>query len=311
MSKIVEVVAGVLMKPTGEFFLSSRPEGKAYAGYWEFPGGKIEAGETPLAALVRELDEELGIHVTRATPWMTQLFHYEHATVHLHFFRVTAWDAQPHPREGQQFAWQRPGRLEVGPLLPANTPIFNALALPRVATLSCTAEFGIAATLVKVSAAPERFPLLIVREPDMDAVARADFASQLAASVRPAGGRVVLNADPSEAAGLALDGVHLNAARLMATTTRPDFALVGASVHNRAELEHAAAIGCDYALLGHVQATPSHAEMPALGWEGFADIAGGQWPLPVYALGGLTAGQLDDAMQYGAHGIARMRDAWR
>lgn len=88
---VVKVVAGVLFDSAGRFFLASRPEGKPYAGYWEFPGGKIEAGETPLAALQRELQEELGIQVQQCTPWIHKHFVYEHATVELSFFRVTAW----------------------------------------------------------------------------------------------------------------------------------------------------------------------------------------------------------------------------
>ncbi|MBA2484433.1 MAG: NUDIX domain-containing protein, partial [Nitrosomonas sp.] len=79
------------MRPDGSFLLARRPEGKPYPGYWEFPGGKIETGESPLAALERELQEELGIHITLAYPWITRVFTYTHATVRLHFFRVTTW----------------------------------------------------------------------------------------------------------------------------------------------------------------------------------------------------------------------------
>src|SRR5574340_320755 len=125
--KIVDVVAAVVLQPDGRFLLARRPEGKPYAGDWEFPGGKVEAGETLLHALARELHEELGIEVERAWPWLVRHFDYEHASVKLHFFRVVGWHGEPHGREGQLLAWQAPGQVDVAPLLPANGPILSAL----------------------------------------------------------------------------------------------------------------------------------------------------------------------------------------
>lgn len=104
--KVIEVAAAVLQKPDGSFLLAQRPPDKIWAGYWEFPGGKIEPGETPYHALVRELREELGIEVQTAYPWVTRVFAYPHAAVRLNFFRVTKWGGELHPHEGQQFAWQ-------------------------------------------------------------------------------------------------------------------------------------------------------------------------------------------------------------
>ena len=108
IGKTVEVAAAVLQRADGSFLLAQRPEGKIWAGYWEFPGGKLEAGETAREALVRELREELGIEVTTAYPWITRLFTYPHATVRLSFFRVTEWRGELYPHEGQQFSWQIP-----------------------------------------------------------------------------------------------------------------------------------------------------------------------------------------------------------
>ena len=106
--KLVHVVAAVILNEQGEFLLSSRPEGKPYAGYWEFAGGKVEAGETELEALQRELHEELGIHIHAATPWLTKIHHYEHASVLLRFFRVlpSEWQGEVVCREAQQYSWQ-------------------------------------------------------------------------------------------------------------------------------------------------------------------------------------------------------------
>ena len=123
-TQLVEVVAGVLVRPAGRFLLASRPVGKVYAGYWEFPGGKIEPGEAPYAALVRELQEELAITVTAATPWLVQQFVYPHAHVRLRFYRVSAWQGEPQAQEGQQLNWQTPGQLDVAPMLLICTPIF-------------------------------------------------------------------------------------------------------------------------------------------------------------------------------------------
>lgn len=102
-----------------QVLFAQRPPGKAYSGYWEFPGGKIEAGETVIDALIREIDEELGVHINSATLWRSERFSYEHAHVQLNFCRTTDWSGEPHGREGQAFSWQSPDAIHVSPLLPA------------------------------------------------------------------------------------------------------------------------------------------------------------------------------------------------
>lgn len=128
----IHVVAGILFNERGEFLLSSRPEGKPYAGYWEFAGGKVEAGETEFAALQREFMEELGVEIIHATPWLAKFYRYEHAHVNLRFFRVAAheWRGQLQAREQQQWAWQKAGDFTVSPMLPANTALLAQLAIP-------------------------------------------------------------------------------------------------------------------------------------------------------------------------------------
>lgn len=308
--KIIPVVAGALMRPDGSFMLGSRPEGKPYAGYWEFPGGKVEPGEAPFAALVREFHEEMGITVTRATPWLTKVHHYEHASVHLTFYRIWAWDGTPQPHEGQDFAWQVPGQYTVGPMLPANGPILKSLELPDVYAISCAHEIGVEAFLAALAARPE-LKLIQLREPQLARDELAALTERVAAIVHPRGGKIVVNADPAWLAGWPVDGVHLSGQRLAAATARPDFAWVGASVHSAEELQKAAELGLDYALLGHVKATASHPDKAPLGWDGFECRLAGGTPLPVYALGGLSVADLSEARAHGAHGVALMRGAWR
>ncbi|AXE28993.1 Nudix family hydrolase [Chromobacterium phragmitis] len=307
--KIIDVVAGALMRPDGSFMLGSRPEGKPYAGYWEFPGGKVEAGETPLEALKREFHEEMGIVVTAATPWLTKVHHYEHASVHLRFFRIWDWQGEPQPREGQDFAWQRPGQLTVEPMLPANGPILKSLRLPSHYAITCAEEIGVEAQLARLT--EREWGMVQVRERGMGRAELADFVARAAAIVRPRGGRLVVNADPAWLEGWPVDGVHLNGARLAALEARPDFEWVGASVHNAHELARAGQLGLDYALLSPVAPTATHPGAALLGWDGFAGCLKDGVPLPVYALGGLKADDLDVARRHGAHGVALMRGAWR
>lgn len=126
----IQVVAGIVQNHAGEILLSSRPVGKAYAGYWEFAGGKVEQNETLFAALQREFNEELNIHIHRATLWQEKFYQYEHANVHLHFFIVGAadWSGDVVAREQQQFSWQNPHNYTISPMLPANAALLQELA---------------------------------------------------------------------------------------------------------------------------------------------------------------------------------------
>lgn len=124
---VVDVAVGVLFRPNGDFLLTSRPPGKAYAGYWEFPGGKLEAGESVAQALTRELTEELGIAIGPVTPWKVSMVDYPHALVRLNFCKVFSWVGELQMCESQSFSWQRLP-VEVAPILPGTVPVLRWLA---------------------------------------------------------------------------------------------------------------------------------------------------------------------------------------
>ena len=121
----IDVAVGILMKANGDVLLAQRPPGKPYAGYWEFPGGKVEAGESIFDALTREFEEELGLQVQSAEPWCGVEYMYPHAHVRLHFYISRDWRGEPQSLEGQAFAWQ--GSVGVAPLLPATIPLIEWL----------------------------------------------------------------------------------------------------------------------------------------------------------------------------------------
>ena len=126
----VDVAVGVLIDPSSRFLLTSRPAGKVYAGYWEFPGGKLEPGESVEQALRRELHEELGIRIGAVFPWQVEIVDYEHARVRLHFCKVFEWAGELEMREGQAFAWQTLP-VQVAPLLPGTLPVLRWFAAER------------------------------------------------------------------------------------------------------------------------------------------------------------------------------------
>ena len=306
----LEVVAAVVQRQDGSFLLGQRPAGKVYAGYWEFPGGKIETGETPLAALGRELHEELGIGVERAYPWLTRDYDYAHAAVRLRFFRVTAWSGTLHGRESQRFAWQSPEAVSVAPLLPANAPILRALQLPAVYAISNAAEMGERAFLARLERAlAGGLKLVQVREKGMSGDTLLHFATDVVRLAHAGGAHVLVNADAGVAQRAGADGVHLTSDLLRQLDRRPGLGLVGASCHDAGELARAQALGADFAVLGPVQPTPSHPGATGMGWEKFAALLR-DCTLPVYALGGLWPPDLETAWQCGAHGISMMRGAW-
>jgi 8-oxo-dGTP diphosphatase len=306
----VEVAAAVILRDDGSFLLGQRPAGKVYAGYWEFPGGKIEAGEPAATALKRELHEELGIDVEHVHPWITRDYDYVHAAVRLRFFRVVRWSGTLQSRENQCFTWQKPGHVDVSPLLPANDPILSALVLPPVYGISNAADVGRHEFLSRLNHALARgLMLLQVREKHLTPDELMGLTVEAMAAARTYGARVLLNGDPELARRAGADGVHLTAGELLGLRTRPALALIGASCHDARELEHAAVLPADFVVLGPVLPTPSHPGVPTLGWDRFAKLIR-DYTLPVYALGGLTRGDLETAYQAGAHGISMMRGAW-
>ncbi|HEY4636964.1 MAG TPA: NUDIX domain-containing protein, partial [Burkholderiales bacterium] len=164
----VEVAAAVIQRADGAFLLAQRPAGKVYAGYWEFPGGKVEPGEPAEQALARELHEELGIETCTAFPWITREYTYPHASVRLNFFRVTAWKGDPHPREDQTIAWQRFDAPLVQPMLPANAPVLAALALPQEYAITDAESRGTREMLSRIRARlAQGLKLLQVRDREL------------------------------------------------------------------------------------------------------------------------------------------------
>ncbi len=127
---VTEVAVGVLIQPDGRFLLTSRPAGKVYAGYWEFPGGKLEAGESIAQALARELHEELGIEALEIEAWKTEVVDYPHALVRLNFCKVHAWRGALQMREGQSCAWEQLP-VQSRPVLPGTVPVLQWLAQER------------------------------------------------------------------------------------------------------------------------------------------------------------------------------------
>jgi 8-oxo-dGTP diphosphatase len=310
-----EVVVAVLTQPDGRVLLARRPPGKVYAGYWEFPGGKVEAGESLAAALARELHEELGIVVTRSCRWITRIFEYPHATVRLNFFRVFEWQGEPHPHEGQVLSWQRPDAVEVTPLLPANFPILKALSLPPMLGISHAESLGVDSFLARLDVALHNgLRLIQLRDKTLPEATRLTLARETVRRAHRYGARVLVNGSLELAHAAGADGVHLDSTAAATLHTRPDSAgpdafLVGVSCHDAAELAHAAAIGADFALLSPVLPTLTHPGAATLGWDAFSALAAAS-PIPVYGLGGLEPGDVALAQSHGAHGVALLRGAW-
>lgn len=309
-TNITHAAVGVIQRSDGMVLLGERPAGKPWAGWWEFPGGKIEAGETAEHALKRELHEELGIEVTQLYPWLTRTFDYPEKTVKLHFFRVVSWQGEPHGAEGQKLSWQNPADLQVSPMLPANQPIINALNLPSVYAITNLAELGETAFLNQLKMAlAGGLKLIQIREKQLSTPALQNFSAQVIALAHAYCAKVLINADVALAQNLGADGVHLTSNQLLNLNQKPENMLCAASCHNAAELKKAAELGLDFVLLSPVLPTKSHVDTQPIGWQNFQQLIA-DYPLPVYALGGMQTQYLTTAWQHGAHGIAMQRGAW-
>ncbi len=304
---VVHVACGVLQKPGGEVLLAQRPDGKIAAGYWEFPGGKIEPGETGREALARELFEELGIQVRAARPLIRLRHAYGDRIVVLDTYLVTGFAPDPQPRENQALAWVALAQVQAYHCLPTVAPILAPLRLPTdyVFTPPQIAPADLRAGLAGL---PRR-ALLRLRLPALAAAPYATLARRLLADATP-DLRLLLDRDPSLSRELGC-GFHASAAVWRTLTERPvpvPLLFIG-SAHCRDDISRLAALGADAAVLGNVLATASHPGRGALGWSGFADAAS-EAGIPVYAIGGVGPGDHVCVWDAGGQGCAGITAYW-
>lgn len=311
----LHVVAAVIRDPSGKVLIAKRHEKLHQGGLWEFPGGKVEHGESVEQALVRELQEELSIRANEFRPLIRIPYDYPDRKVLLDIWRVNDFIGVAHGAEGQEVRWVETGQLHDYRFPAANVPIITAAQLPSRYLI--TPEPGPRdhwdAFLLGLARSLEAgIELLQLRAKSLEPQEYRELALKVIHLCHQYGSRVLLNTLPQEAESLGADGVHLTSSLLKRLEHRPLSAkqLVSASCHNRDELAQACAIGCDFAVLGPVNETATHPGQEGLGWRAFQLLTEGS-SMPVYALGGMTEADMENAWQYGAQGIAAIRALWK
>ena len=317
----IDVIAAVITDPGGRVLLARRTEGRDLAGLWEFPGGKREPGETPEAALARELAEELGIEVDIGEPLIAVPQAYPHKRLRLDVRHVRGWRGTPRGHEGQALAWVPPDKLGGYAMPPADRPVVAALLRPdRYLVTPASGDDeeawlrSLARALPRTGAAggaPGSSRTMVqLRSPGAEPSRWGALCGRAVEACRAAGTAVLVNGDIALARDLGV-GVHLPARALSELSERPlpEGVLVAASCHTLDELRAAEALGCDFVVVGPVRETTSHPGKPGIGWERFAALRE-QVSLPIYAIGGLSPDDLAEARRHGAQGIAAIRGFW-
>jgi 8-oxo-dGTP diphosphatase len=303
----------VLANAGGEILVARRFDHAHQGGLWEFPGGKLEPGESPRAGLVRELEEELGIRVRATRPLIRVRHDYPERDVLLDVWRVSDWQGEVRGREGQELRWTPAEALTELEMPAADVAVVTAVRLPP--SYLITPEPGddrtafLAALGASIRAGVRFVSLRAKHLPPSELLS---LCRQAAEICRAAGARLLLNADAGLLDQSGADGIHLDSRRLLAADARPvpAEAWLAVSCHDARELAHAAGIGADFAVLSPVAATATHPGARPLGWRRFQQLVE-DVNLPVYALGGVSAADLDAAWAHGGQGIAAVRALWK
>ena len=306
----LRVAVGVVHDRHGRVLVARRAAHSHQGGCWEFPGGKVEVGESVSMALRRELAEELGIRVRHCQPLMRIAHDYADRRVILEVRRVERWSGTARGREGQPIEWRRPDALVAADFPAANRGIINALRLPAhyVISADCQSPTAWLAALDGVLARGERLIQFRVRG---TAQRRRQLAGQALMRCRAAAARLLINADIDLAVSLGADGVHLTSRELGRLSERPlaPGQWVAASCHDPRELQRAAELGVDFVVLSPVAPTPSHPGARPIGWARFGEWAAAS-ALPVFALGGMRPADTARAREQGGQGVAGISGFW-
>ena len=308
----MHVAAAAIFDAQGRVLIARRPEHVHQGGLWEFPGGKLEADETVEVALRRELREEVGIEIVSARPLIRVRYDYPDKAVLLDVWRVDAFQGDAHGRERQPLVWVSPEDLSGYEFPQANKPIIRAVRLPDRYLITPEPNGDQQVFLDSLSAALLRGVRLVqLRAKQLPLNDYIQLAREVCRLCHIQGARLLLNAVPEVAMEAGADGVHLTSQRLLALSQRPlsKGLWVAASCHSLEELQHAAAIDVDFAVLGPVHKTSSHPESLGMGWEGFHALTD-RVGFPVYALGGMHVEDVEQAHIHGAQGIAAISGLW-
>ena len=311
----IGVAAGVLRDSCGRILVGQRIVEDLYYQKWEFPGGKLEPGESAEHALKRELYEELGIEIGRTEP-LIQLSHdYPDRKVRLNVLEVSSFTGTPHGREGQAVRWVMPSELFKLDFLEANKPIMRAVELPDYVYIADIFSVGMEKTLSAVESLVAGSTPAIVQVGTSEAEEKISeqlqyLVSALLDLARDSAVSIYVYCDPLCASNYGAQGVLLDTQQMMSDLDRSGLGnmRVGASCGNMEEIGRAAELELDYILIGPVEAVGSQSQA-LLGWPGFADLASSA-RLPAYAVGGLSAADRDKVRQLGGQGVAVSAGDW-
>ena len=305
----IQVAAAVLRDPAGRVLVSQRLPGQHLAGLWEFPGGKIEPGEDASTALMRELEEELGIQAGPCRPLVSIRHDYPEKSVRLRLFEIHRWSGEAHGREGQALRWATLDELRELDMPAADRPLLRLLELDGYYAISPSpTALGVEAFVDAWQACLEAgYRLLRLRLAPGERIADR-LIERIDRLSRSHGARWIASGELAHCYGWPAHGLHLDTRQLMTLDQRPLPAenLVIASCHDLEEIRIAAALGADLVTLSPVQATASHPGAAPLGWTDFERLVGYS-PLPVLALGGVGPADWVRARGAGAFGVAGIR----
>jgi len=317
VAKLVHVAVGVTVNADGKILIAKRPLSAHQGGLWEFPGGKVDAGENIEQALVRELHEELAINVLASQPLIQIRHHYPDKSVLLDVHKITQFLGTPIGNEGQPIQWIDAKELNNCEFPAANRPIISAINLPEkyVITGAYSDHIDFIARLNRVLAAGLR--IVQLRVADFSADTHEYLLDEAIQATNQFNAHAVINCSLMEFNRLIQSlpdenlGLHLNRHHAAAINVRPvrQDVLFGVSCHNAEEIVHAQKIGADYLLLSPILPTASHPSAKLLGWESFSalvELAN----IPVYALGGVSDGHIKTAQSCGAQGVAGISAWW-
>ena len=311
-TRTISVALGIVRRDN-QVLVGWREQNLHQGGCWEFPGGKVQAGETSQQAVVRELKEELGLVINEAdiNPLIEFEWYYEKQRYFFSVYTINNWRGEPSDHFYHCLRWQTASELKASDFPPANSVIIKALSLPNRYLIT---PAGLDTTTIEQGlgkAFQSDISLAVFRATEQDSQTYINNARLLLSRNPIFNNKLLIHNQPEQVDDLDATGVQLSAKYARKYQTRPlsTEKLLAISCHNQTELEHACRLGADFVLLGPVKVTPSHPDSPVLGWDNFRTLVK-NLPLPVYAVGGLNCNDLPACCKHGAQGVAAIRGLW-